>query len=253
MASKRQRRNSSLSQHKRDKKTLNPPLLAALGSFVDVDWRGQLPNMLWLAALLIEYPDDLRVVDALDAVDPYVGSSLEIADGRLTSFELVPRRAHAAARRAVIARDPRALPESLGHVLAMFSNCPGRWLYEDWALSSDHDRSRGIGYLRRLIIELADSRGELADHARMFGLGRYLQNGRLYFTDQVAESADVLSRYPTHCTEDERARARQFARTTYNSVIQMADQTAARDWSKEFWRECARIARAGHPAARGLR
>jgi hypothetical protein len=249
----RQRRNSSLSQHKRDKKTLKPPLLAALGPFVDVDWRGRLPNMLWLAALLMEYPDEFRVIDALDALDPYVGSSLEIADGRLTSFELVPRRAHAAARRAVIASDPRALPEGLGHVLALFDGCPGRWLYEDWAVDNDHDRSRGIAYLRRLIVELADSRCELADHARMLSLGRYLKNRRLYFTHQVAESADVLSRYPARCNDEERTRARQFARTSYDALVQMAERTAEQQWGKEFWRESARIARSGHPAARGLR
>jgi hypothetical protein len=249
----RRRRSSSLSQHRRQKKTLTPPLLATTGPFVDTDWRGRLPNMLWLAALLVEHPGNWRVVDALDAVDPFVGPQLEIADGRLTGFEQVPTRARSAARRAIMEMDPRALPGDLGHAFALFDDCPGRWLYEDWAFHNEHDRARGIAYLRRLIVELADSRSESAAHVRMLSLGRYLQKGRLYFTEDTAESADVLSRYPTGCTDEERDRARQFARTTYDMIVHTGARDDEERWGKAFWQQTARLARSGHPAARNLR
>ena len=244
------RRSSSLKDHKQDRKVLKPPLLQ-FDNMVAFDWRINQPDMLWLAAMLVEYPGDWRVVDALEALDPFVGGGTHIVDGRLTAFDLVPPRKRAAAQRAFRDADARVLPDGLGHALALLDDCPGSWIFEDWAYEHDHDPVAGANYLRLLLTELIDSRGEFAVHARMLSMGRYLRHGRIHFGAGL-ESVELLKRYPSGCDEDERIQARQMAKMTYDMVLQTDDELKARSaaWGQSFWKQSARLARSGNPAMR---
>jgi len=248
----RTRRASRLREHRRQRKTLTPPLLDLGGAPIRaLNWRQTQPDMLWLAALLIEFEADWRRVDCLEAIDPFVPKwRKHIVDGRLTSFELIPQRRRPAARRALWDREPEALPEALGHALAFFPDCPGAWLYEEWAEERDHDAPAGLAYLRRLLTETTDSRSVFSEHARMLAFGRQLAHRKIFLP--ASFDVDPFTRYPGGTTQEEGARVRQFCRMTFDTSL-MADGDEAREqWARRFWRECGRLARSKHPAARGL-
>jgi hypothetical protein len=237
--------------HKRHRKTLTPPMLALL-NVKSFDWPLRQPNMLWLASLCHDHPGDWRAIEhALEPLDEFVPESEpSVIDGRFTSFQLVPPDDRVAARAAAMASAADLFRAPLGHALMLFEDFPGAWLFEDWAGANPHDFGMGLRYLRTLLAELADSRSVFSAHVRMLSLGRYLEHGKLFFGENV-KSVEVLGRYPTRVTEDEAVQARQIAKVLYDSVLTAHDGEHEAEWGRRFWRECARLARSHHPAARG--
>ena len=248
------RRSSTLGEHSRHRKTLKPPLARVFddGVMVPSDWRARQPNMLWLAALLIEHPDRWRVVEVLGELDGLMPPT-ETLDGRLTSFDSIEPADRPAARQALRDASADVLPDGLGHALALLDECPGAWIYEDWTASRCADRGQGLAYLRQLLAELRDSRGEFAVHARMLALSRYFANNRIHIAEGASTGFELLARYPGGCTAEEQRHARQTAKITFDSIVQAGkDNTAEAQWGKSFWRQCARLAKSGNPAAKRL-
>jgi hypothetical protein len=251
MPSKRNRRSSSLSAHKRQRKTLTPPLMR-LPNLKPLDWPLREPNMLWLASLCHNHPGDWRAIErALEPLDEFVPEpETSVIDGRLTSFQLVPPDDRAAAREAALGSAAGLFGAPLGHSLMLFDDFPAGWLFEDWAAANPHDIGVGLRYLRTLLAEMVDSRSVFSAHVRMLSLGRYLAHGKVFFSETV-KSVEVLGRYPTQVTADEAIPARQIAKVLYDSVLTAHEGEHEVEWGRRFWRECARLARPRHPAARG--
>jgi hypothetical protein len=251
------RRHSSLSQHQRHRKTLTPPLMQVPNLQSYPDWRKRrVPDMLWLSAMVDAHAGDPQASHrALDALDEFVprGETLWM-DGRLCTFSLIPKSARPAARRAVRQAAPEALVPDLGQALSFFENCPGAWLFEDWAAEVDHDAPAGLAYLRKRMAELEYSRSEHACLVRMVALGRAMYKGKLALSSKL-EVIPLLGRYP-HLGRADRARVEQFSRMTYDMQAMNLDEerfAPLRDrWCKTFWRRCAQLARSRNPAAMGL-
>jgi hypothetical protein len=242
MTKKPRHKHSSLQDHRRHRKTLTPPMLG-LPNMKSFDWRLREPDMLWLASQLLEHPGDWRVVDrALDVVDsfaPKPEAEQNIIDGRLTTFEFVPVESRRAAREALIAAAPEALPEGLGHALSLFDAVPGMWLYEE--ARGESDPEAGLDYLRTLLAQLADSRSVFAVHARMLSLGRYFAHGLIAFAPGLS-TVPLLARYPGDLSEDEKRQVRQFCKLNYDMVVNAFGSDAERAWGEAFWRRCGQLA-----------
>ena len=94
--------SSRLAEHVLDKKTrtLKPPMLNLGPEMVPVEWEPDLlPEMLWLASLMVEnWPDRGEHHRALDALDEFVPADGPCLDGTVSAFSLVPDEHRAEAR-----------------------------------------------------------------------------------------------------------------------------------------------------------
>lgn len=255
MSSPARRRHSSLAQHQRYRKTLTPPLMQVPNLRAYPDWRKRrVPDMLWLSAMVDAHAGDWQASHrALDSLDDFVPRGEDFwMDGRLSAFTLVPEAARPAARRALREAAPEALVPDLGQTLSFFENCPGAWLFEDWAAETEQDVTAGLDYLRMRMAELEYSRGKHACLVRMVALGRAMKHGKLALSRNL-EVIPLLGQYP-HLGRDDRARVEQFSRMTYDMQAMNADEkrfATARDrWCRVFWRRCAELARS-HPVEGG--
>jgi hypothetical protein len=253
---KRQRRTSSLKEHRRHKKKLTPPFLALTDAQSFSDWRKRrVPDMLWLSAMLEDHGADYRPVGrAMDALDPFVppGGWLWM-DGRLSFFELIPESRRPAARRALTAAAPEALIPELGQALSLFPDCPGAWLFEDWAWQQDHDFPTAVSYLRARMQALEYSKSKHSVHVRMLALGRTMAHGKLALSSSLTVTP-LLKRYP-RVNAEEAERVEQFSRMTFDMHADQLDEQwiggVGERWAKTFWAECGKLARSRHPAIRG--
>lgn len=238
------RRNSSLRDHKRHKKTLTPPLLQ-MPNQVPVDWPLLQPDMLWLASLQLEHPHDVgvagRALDVLDRYAPKPDHENGVVDGRLTAFELLPEANRADARVEVRRVVPEAFSVELGLALELFPSAPARWLCCGSPPERTGEPEAGLDYLRRLLAELADSRATFSIHARMLSLNRYFVHGRVFFGPNIS-TASLLPLYPSGLTDEEAAQVRQFCRGLYDSTIMSQRSDSEQQWGARFWVDCGKLA-----------
>ncbi|MDX6610431.1 MAG: hypothetical protein QOF85_2356 [Solirubrobacterales bacterium] len=251
------RRHSSLAQHQRHRKTLTPPLMQLPNVQSYPDWRKRrVPDMLWLSAMVDVHAGDWQAAHrALDALDAFIprGESLWM-DGRLSTFGLVPEAAHPSARRALREAASETLVPQLGQALSFFEDCPGAWLFEDWAFETEFDPSAGLAYLRSRMAALEYSRSKHASLVRMIALGRAMYRGKLALPSNL-DVIPLMGRYP-NLDSDEAQRVEQFSRMTYDMQAMNLDEerfAPVRDrWCKSFWTGCAQLARSSNTAAKGF-
>jgi hypothetical protein len=235
---KRPRRfNSSLNEHRQDKKVLTPPMMRIPG-LVTTSWpHDGLPECIWIAAVSKETGRRAGAHGPLDVLESFVPpEATDVLDGRISRFDLVPLDRRADARAALREHAPYGLPDDLGHALSQYLNCPALWLYEDWLMENDGDIARGVEYLSDLVRPMIPSRGSHSAELRCMVIARNAKAGKLHFLEDV-ETAELLPKYPTYLDKDDRAKVESFIRATWNSLqnIPGDDATATPDWCRYFW------------------
>lgn len=146
----------------------------------EVIWHKQmLPDFLWLALMLGFRSDWGAAYSALSVVDRFVPAGPRIADGRLTSFGVVPQDQREALRLALKHEAPHALPEAFGHALGLFPSCPARWLYDDWLSQHQPDPEIGLPLLRSLIASHRDKSGVRETRLRMAAISRRVTHRKI--------------------------------------------------------------------------
>ena len=239
---RKQRRSSSLRQHKRERKILTPPLLA-IGPISPVSYsRDFLPDLLWVAAMLDEHISWDAAYEPLDVIDRYMTYPTEgektIVDGRISMFSIVPEDVRDNVRAALAAETPWALADRVGHALMLYPDCPAAWLFKDWLEGHRVDPEVGLGYLKHLVSTYYDREDVGATRLRMVPIGRLLKNGKL-FVSSAAGSFSLWSKYPGGLNDDEQRRVEASARAMYNmigaQIMAPGEQTLA--WPEHFWRQ----------------
>jgi Family of unknown function (DUF5677) len=242
---KRQHRATSLAEHKREKRTLSPPLMTLGGGMAPVSYHREfLPDLLWIAAMF----DDGRAWSGIyEALDLAEGLSpprqrndgdqkrWEVVDGRLSAFAFVPEDARADVRSAWRESVPWALPDDLGHALLLYPECPAAWLYEDWSAESSVDPERGLAFLKGVLVRYGDRETVEATHLRMVPIARLMKAGVVHLMRGVGED---WPKYPGGLDEDGQARVQASMRAMYN--LQGSKEfapPAAYPWAEHFWRQ----------------
>ena len=232
------RHSSSLEDHRRHKKTLNPPLMQ-IQKMVATSWMHTgLPECIWIAAVAGKTRARAAAHAPLDVLDEFVPSEeTDVLDGRISRFSLVPEDRRAEARTALREQAPFALPEALGHAFALYPECPARWLYEDWLAENDPDLDRATTYLKELVAPMIPSREPLSAELRLMVIARQVKAGKFQMAHDI-ETAELLSKYPTYLDADGRAQVESFVRATWNGIIGITDDgtVAEHPWSRYFWR-----------------
>jgi len=225
-----------LADHKREKRKLVPPLMQ-LPALREVSWfEEMLPDFLWLALMLGRRSDWRAAYSALEVVDRFVPDGPRFADGRLTTFALVPEEDRAAARRVLRDEAPHALPDQLGHAVALYPTCPARWLYEDWLDRHDPDPNVGLPLVRSIIADHVDKGGVRETRLRMAAISRRVTHGKLSHTGEG--TMKLVPKYPNGLTESEQEQVESVMRAMWGSSFGMESEKYPEllEWPREFWR-----------------
>ena len=221
-----------LADHHHVKRKRIPPLMRH--PMTEVSWhRDMLPDFLWIALMLGRRSDWRAVRSALDVLDRFVPEGERCADGRLSTFALVPEERRESARLALRTEASHALPEVLGHALGPYPECPALWLYEDWLESREPDADAGLALLRSLVGDNREKSSEQATHLRMAALSRNLEHGIV----QNPSIIEMGARYPDGMIASELSGFRSQIRASWMSFAGVEDyKFPPNEWPAEFWR-----------------
>lgn len=230
-------KHTPLSRHKKK----GTKLLGPMSSFriEPVDWaKDLLPEHLWIAALATDYGVSSfhrpfnDFLDAIDASWHHKDTCL----GLLSDFGLFP-----VDKRQEFLRKHSSLIEEVfrrrvGRALSLYPECPAAWLLSDEAGDREPvDPFAELGYLRKIVSSLLDGKDEFGGRVRSVALNRLFKHDKLKIAADLSV-VPLLERYPTGCSEDERAQVEAFARSTLNMVMPQRETFRDRHWPKYFWR-----------------
>lgn len=203
----------------------------------EVSWyRDMLPDFLWLALMLGRRSDWSAAYSALAVVDRFVPEGPRFADGRLTTFGLVPEENRVAARTALRDEAPHALPDQFGHVMALYPTCPARWLYEDWFDRHGPDPEVGLSLVRSIIADHTDKGGVRETRLRMAAISRRVTHGKLFHTGEG--TMKLVPKYPNGLAKSEQKQVESVMRAMWGSSfgIESEKYPELLEWPREFWR-----------------
>jgi hypothetical protein len=239
---RRSKRSLVLEGHKQRGKRFIPPLMQ-FDNLKSISWHQEmLPDFLWIAHMMGRRSDWRAVYAPLSVVDRFVPDGDRIADGRLTSFALVPEGDRAAARRAIQTEVPQALPSALAHAFGLFATCPAAWLFADSSAFRDPDPSVGLPLLRSVLIDNADKAGVRSTRLRMAAISRRVTHGK--FLHSGGPVMQMVPKYPTGLSERDQRAVESVMRATWATIFGMeADRDpAALIWAAEFWQRSRQLA-----------
>jgi Family of unknown function (DUF5677) len=236
---RRRRTQTPISGHKRDRKKLVTPM-NALPNMRPTDWVADLlPELLWVAAMLREYDEPVAAWNVLEALEPFVDEPWAL-DGHMSAFALVPEDRRPEALEALDERGVPALPDSFGHALSLYPDCPAAWLYARWSTRNTPDIDHGIGYLKGLVADNFAWRTEPATRLRLVTIGRLVHHSRIRVSPDWLETS-YIPRYPGGLTDDERRAAESEIRAMYGALHAASDMHEDTEWSRYFWRQSYRV------------
>lgn len=238
------RRSSSLREHKRHKKVLQPPLRALSGIAHVYYLRDFLPDLLWLAAMLTEYGAPGAAYEPLDVIQDVAPAEevqegeqkkLLLVDGRISAFDFVREDLREAVRESLRSKTPWALPDEFGHALALYPESPASWLYDDWRRDNSADPDIGLRYMAGLVTEYADRESVPASELRMLPIARLAKAGKFHIPRSLAEE---WAAYPDGLDDEGRQKTLGFIRATYNLLgSETFAPPLAQQWATDFWRQ----------------
>jgi hypothetical protein len=225
-----------LADHKRDRRKLVPPLMQLPGLH-EVSWfKEMLPDFLWLALMLGRRSDWRAAYSALEVIDRFVPVGPRFADGRLTTFALVPAQSRAEARRALSVETPHALPEQFAHAIGLYPTCPARWLYEEWLEDHDPDPDVGLPLVRSIIADHTDKGGVRETRLRMAAISRRVTHDKLSHSGEG--TMKLVPKYPNGLSEPEQRQVESVMRAMWGSTFGWESEKYPEilDWPREFWK-----------------
>ena len=244
----RSRNSSSLKDHRRTGKQLQPPMTALMGDTLKpvTWWRDYLPNYLWLCWQVSsgEYQDVFFASRLMDEIVAGIGDDLEdfpedwAFTGRLSDFETIPASARGRLLNHLIETGAygKVVPKELAHALGMYPDAPGRWIIDPWLKDGmSIDPAIAERELSLVIAKSIDGRDDTATRAKALFFRQKLIAGKLFFSsDGLSEETFASIRgYPKQ-SEELNARAESMIRAMFLAIEGIDDQPTG--WAQNFWR-----------------
>jgi hypothetical protein len=176
-------------------------------------------------------------------------------DGRLTSLEAIAADDRAAVLEALrlLGTYEHFVPAELAHVLGLYPSAPGRWLIQpllDGGLDPDPEIAER--HLAEVISNCQHGQTNHSTWVKASVLGAAIRAGRMTFRADLP-FLDLLRRYPSGLSDDERASAESMIRANFQATATPIILGATRweqvtAWARTFWRsnwnlfECQRSA-----------
>jgi hypothetical protein len=231
-------KHSGFSQHSRVGSKLTPPLAKLPVALVDYE-RDLLPELLWIASLVdglgVER-SHLPYYELANEIDKSWNSE-NVFLGFISDFGAFPKERRSEFKDEHKDLIQRSFQGPIGRILAFFPDSPAYWLVDQDAISLGGflDPELELARLRDLVIRLMPGKDDFAGHARALPLGRILKHGRLHVPRDFS-LIDVMPRYPSGCTDEEKRSVQSFARMTLNMTYDHNLHYRERTWPKYFWR-----------------
>ena len=205
-----------------------------------MDWaRDLLPEHLWIASLAEEYGLSRfhnlynKFLDELDKI----WEKDDVLLGLITDFGLIPRD-----KRDKFIKDNEELisilfHKPIGRILAFYPENPAAWLITEKYLSESGrlDPDVELPRLRSLVIKMLPGKNEFAGRIRAVPMNRLFKHNKISFNKDLSV-VELLPKYPTECTEDERFLAESTARSAIQVGLQQRKEYLDKQWPKYFWR-----------------
>ncbi|MBN1629443.1 MAG: hypothetical protein JW990_06760 [Thermoleophilia bacterium] len=231
-------RHTPLTKHTRKGSELRGPLSDL--TVKPIGWtRDLLPEHLWLAGLADLYGvDDAHhpFNEFMDLIDEFIDDK-QGAYGLISDFGLVDESRRDEFLTQHTGAVQKLFINPIGRILSFYPDNPAAWLLredliqEGGSLSPEFE----LGRLRRLVTDLYDGRDQPAGHLRCVPLNRILKHGNLLFSERV-EVTKLLPKYPTGCTEEEKAHVQSSVRAMTNMLYGEKPSLTGRAWPSYFWR-----------------
>jgi len=232
-------RYSSVEEHKKSKDRLITPI-NQLDNVEIVSWtRDFLPEHIWIDLLSNSYSDNVwpRMYSSfLDAMDEYTPSNV-LVYGFISDFGLIPesKREEFGKKNERLIHDVFLKP--IGRIIAFYPDAPCYWLLSREYLQrgGSLDPQTELARLDECVLRLFPGKDLHAGHIRAVPLGRMFKHNRIKIREGVGPT-ELLGKYPVGCTDDEKYRVQQFARSVMNMRLQTVKHYQSWEWSKYFWR-----------------
>jgi hypothetical protein len=229
---------TALSKHQRKSSTL----VSSLGKMdvTPLDWPRDLsPEHLWVAALAdvfsIESAQN-KFYEFMDIVDSFIPEGSH-ALGLLSDFSLVPmdRREEFWSRHII--KIEELFHKPVGRILAFYPANPANWLVSNDLIAREGslDPETELNRLRNIVLKLFPGKDHYAGRLRALPFGRIVKHG-LIKIPRGFPVVDLLPKYPTACTDEEKYRVEQFARISVNMIYMQKDHYKDKSWPQYFWR-----------------
>lgn len=232
---KTRRKRPVLEDHRRQGKTLIPPL--AQMPIQMMDWeRSYLPEHLWLGYLmhLHDVSEAAAIFNtACDVIDEYYVPSEtgQVFLGYMSDFNGVPEDKRLEVAETLSNDLPAAFGDDFRAALSLHPDCPAVWLAAggSGALSAEGN----LHMMRQLVRNLRDPRAKKTVQGRILGLNRLLKHDKIGFSSRVVDDAlaEGITRYPL-TDEETTQRVEQFVRLTMNVILSRRN---AAEWPRRFW------------------
>lgn len=257
---KRQRGTSSLKDHRRTGKVLQPPF-RTISKTKSVPWlRDTFPDMLWVCALISQHGDEgmllaARFIDRIESIidAAAIGGRVTkpenlLLGGELTSFEEVPEELRSEIIYALRSDGlyEECIPGILARALSKYSDMPGTWLLDGWRgreqIIPPDEQERNLA---KVVLDSSHGQSAVATRAKFMPLrARFIARKVALNPEVFEEWKDVLPRYPFDVTEEERRRIEPSIRATFLAfasdkygVAEDGADTPSLAWARTFWRQ----------------
>jgi hypothetical protein len=255
---RRQRKTSTLQQHRRTGKILSPPLMTLPGPMRQLPWlRDTLPDMIWLAMLITEHGTKgmhiaSKMLDRIDDIldDQAAGVTRPdklIVTGQLSTLERIPEEARPAILEALQSDGlfEQAIPWTFARAMMKYPEVPGMWLFNGWEgneqiVAADEPEK----LLAKIVEDHWHGQNPAATRAKALVLRAWFKAGKIKLAADLAEPwVRILPHYPDDITEDERSEIEPRIRAMFLGVVNpsLADMDESGEplfvtWAKTFWR-----------------
>ena len=234
---------SSLQDHKRKGKRLEPPFIANFGETLRlVEWaRDLLPEYLWIAALFDMYTSNEAITiynQTLDILDPFNAGGEYVLIGTVSSFALVPEESRSTARSALHPIIQKAIIEPVGLIFSLYPECPAAWLTEgNPSASGSEHLEETLRRLKYLIKSLMPAGEHSVTKIRGVILNRLFKHNKLFLSNTLSpELIEGIEHYPN---TPHQSRVDSFIRSS--TLTFLPQQLGYGKWSQYFWRQNYRI------------
>jgi hypothetical protein len=236
--SNKKNRYSPIDSHKRDKSKLITPMNQMNMNLFEWE-RDFLPEHLWIELLAHEYEKLAWYKiynDFLDRLEDTIEDKNITIYGYLSDFGIVPEKS----RKEFLEKHKKFIYNSfflpIGKILTLYPENPANWLIlDEWKDKEKIEFEIELDKLGESIKRLMNAKDLYAGNIRAIPLNRMFQHQKL-FLNKGMEIIDLLPKYPSKCTDDEKYRVQSFARIQMNLEYTTNERYKDKLWPKYFWR-----------------
>ncbi|MFO8050213.1 MAG: DUF5677 domain-containing protein [Thermoplasmatota archaeon] len=232
---RKKNRYTPISDHKRIKKELIPPMKRMPITQVDFE-RNQIPEFLWIESLKNYHNSPswhIHYDFFIDVIEQYIDSDERIFLGLISDFNSInpeKREKFITEQKDIIVKH---FLNPFGRILLLYPDCPAKWLLlDEWVKELEIENEEQIEMISHSLMRLYDAKEHYTANIRIIPLKRLFKHGKIRLPSQ-ADIIDLLPKYPDKLDDDKQYYVESFGRNIINMYF--GEHYQDNSWSKYFW------------------